>query len=207
MLHGRVRERERIRVLVDDAWSSRGGALVLRGQPGVGKSSLLREASGFAEGMQILTTQGIESESPLAFAALQRLLRPVMRHMDRLPATQARALRAAFGEQADGGGDRFLVFLAALSLLAEAAEQAPVLCLIDDAHWLDEASSAGLTFVARRLGSERIALLFAAREGDVRRFDSEGVAELAIGGLDAETAGRCLTNEPGWRCRPRCATR
>ena len=202
MLHGRVRERERIRVLVDEAWSSRGGALVLRGQPGVGKSSLLREASGFAEGMQILTTQGIESESPLAFAALQRLLRPVMRHMDRLPETQARALRAAFGEQADGGGDRFLVFLAALSLLAEAAEQAPVLCLIDDAHWLDEASSAGLTFVARRLGSERIALLFAAREGDVRRFDSEGVAELAIGGLDAETAGALLDERAGMAVPP-----
>ena len=202
MLHGRVPERERIGVLVDEACSSRGGALVLRGQPGVGKSSLLREAMGRAEGMQILTTQGIESESPLAFAALQRLLRPVMRHIDQLPEAQARALRAAFGEQADGGGDRFLVFLAALSLLAEAAEQAPVLCLIDDAHWLDEASAAGLTFVARRLGPERIALLFAAREGDVRRFDSEGLPELTIGGLDAETAGALLDERAGMAVPP-----
>lgn len=196
MLHGRDRERERIGVLVDEAWAYRGGALVLRGQPGVGKSILLHEAISRAEGMQVLTTQGLESESPLAFAALQRLLRPVMPHTDRLPEPQAQALRAVFGE-VETRGDRFLVFLAALSLLAEAAEQEPVLCVIDDAHWLDDASSAALLFVARRLGPERIALLFAAREGDMRRFDSEGLAELEIGGLDAEAAGALLDERAG----------
>jgi DNA-binding CsgD family transcriptional regulator len=197
MLHGRGREREQIGFLVDEAWAFRGGALVLRGLPGVGKSTLLAEAVSRAEGMQVLTTQGIESESPLPFAALQRLLRPVMRFANQLAESQARALLAAFGEEAGSGDDRFLVFVAALSLLAETAEQAPVLCVVDDAHWLDDASSATLTFVARRLGPERIALLFAARDGDVRRFESDGIAELAIGGLDLQSAGALLDERTG----------
>jgi DNA-binding CsgD family transcriptional regulator/tetratricopeptide (TPR) repeat protein len=194
VLQGRERERERITTLVDEAWASRGGALVLLGSPGVGKSTLLQDALERAEGMQVLSTRGIESESPLAFAALQRLLRPMMRYAERLPGPQSAALRAAFGEQA-GGGDRFLVFLAALSLLAEAAEQSPVLCVIDDAHWLDDASAAALLFVARRLGPERVALLFAARTDDVRRFDGEDLPVLRIGGLDAAAAEALLTEQ------------
>ena len=196
MLHGREREKQRVTALVDEAWASRGGALVVRGQPGVGKSTLLRDAVDGLDGTQILTTRGIESESPLAFAALQRLLRPMMRHADRLPEPQASALRAAFGEQT-GGGDRFLVFLATLSLLAEAAEQAPVLCVIDDAHWLDDASAAALLFTARRIGPERVALLFAARDGDVRRFDSEDLPELVVGGLDPDAAEALLREQAG----------
>ena len=192
MLHGRERERERIGVLIDGAWALRGGSLVLRGEPGVGKSSLLQDSIGRAEGMQVLSTQGIESESPLAFAALHRLLRPVMAHADRLPAPQAQAMRRAFGEDAGPAGDRFVIFVAVLTLLSELAEQAPVLCVVDDAHWLDEASAAALAFVARRVGPERIALLFAAREGDVRRFDGVGIPELMIGGLDADAAGDLL---------------
>ena len=105
--------------------------------------------------MQVLRTQGIESESPLPFAALQRLLRPVMRHVDRLPAPQARRCGRRSVRPTTPPGDRFLVFLATLSLLAEAAEESPVLCVVDDAHWLDEASTAALLFVARRLGPER----------------------------------------------------
>jgi DNA-binding CsgD family transcriptional regulator len=197
MLHGRDREQQRIAALVDEAWSFRGGALVLRGLPGVGKSALVAEATSRAEAMTVLTTQGIESESPLAYSALQRLLRPVMRHASQLAEPQARALRAAFGEETDAGGDRFLVFLAALSILAEAAEQAPVLCVVDDAHWLDEASSATLTFIARRLGPERIAMLFAAREGDVRRFESDGIAEIMVGGLDEQAASALLDQQLG----------
>ena len=196
MLHGREREKQRVTALVNEAWASRGGALVVRGQPGVGKSTLLRDAVDGLDGTQILTTRGIESESPLAFAALQRLLRPMMRHADRLPEPQASALRAAFGEQT-GGGDRFLVFLATLSLLAEAAEQAPVLCVIDDAHWLDDASAAALLFTARRIGPERVALLFAARDGDVRRFDSEDLPELVVGGLDPDAAEALLREQAG----------
>jgi DNA-binding CsgD family transcriptional regulator len=149
-------------------------------------------AEAAADGSTVLRTSGIESESPLAFAALQRLLRPVLRLAERLPAPQARSLRRAFGKE-EGAVDRFLVFLAALSLLAEAAEEAPVLALVDDAHWLDDASAAALLFVARRLEAERIALLFAARDGDVRRFDAGEVPNLAVGELDASAAGVLLT--------------
>jgi DNA-binding CsgD family transcriptional regulator/tetratricopeptide (TPR) repeat protein len=194
VLQGREWELARIATLIDDARGSRGGALVLLGQPGVGKSSLLRDALERAEGMQVLSTRGIESESPLAFAALQRLLRPVMRYAERLPGPQSAALRAAFGEQA-GGGDRFLVFLAALSVLAETADLSPVLCVIDDAHWLDDASAAALLFVARRLGPERVALLFAARTGDLRHFAGEDLPRLAIGGLDEAAAEALLTEQ------------
>jgi DNA-binding CsgD family transcriptional regulator/tetratricopeptide (TPR) repeat protein len=201
VLHGRDAERARITALVDEAWAGRGGALVVRGQPGVGKSSLLRDAIERMEGTQVLTTRGIESESPLPFAALQRLLRPVMSHAARLPAPQSAALRAAFGETEAGedapGGDRFLVFLATLSLLAEAAEQAPVACVVDDAHWLDDASAAALLFTARRLGPERMAMLFAAREGDVRRFEVEDLPELRVGGLDLDAAQALLREHAG----------
>ncbi len=189
-------------MLLSDARGGRGGVLVVRGQPGVGKSALLADVIGHAVsdvglGMLVLRTQGIESESPLPFAALQRLLRPVMRYVDRLPARQSSALRAAFGESDTPPGDRFLVFLAALSLLAEAAEESPVLCVVDDAHWLDEASTAALLFVARRLGPERLALLFAARDGDVRRFDSGELPELVVGGIDAAAATDLLTELGG----------
>ncbi len=192
MLHGRELERERIGVLLDGAWAVQGGSLVLRGEPGVGKSRLLQDSVNRAEGMQILSTQGIESESPLAFAALQRLLQPAMARANRLPAQQAQALRRSFGEDAGSTDDRFLIFVAVLTLLSELADQAPVLCVIDDAHWLDEASAAALAFVARRVGPERIALLFAAREGDVRRFDGVGIPELVIHGLNAAAAGDLL---------------
>lgn len=181
-----------VRGLLDQARHSRGSTLVLHGVPGVGKSTLLAAAAADAEGFTVLQTSGIESESPLAFAALQRLVRPVLRLAERLPAPQARSLRRAFGEE-DGDVDRFLVFLAALSLLAEAAEEAPVLALVDDAHWLDEASSAALLFVARRLQVERIALLFAARDGDVRRFEAGDLPDLALAELDATDAGVLLT--------------
>src|SRR5687768_6167333 len=147
--------------------------------------------------MTVLRTQGIESESPLAFAALQRLLRPVMPCADRLPAPQAHALRAALGEAPGGDTDRFLVFLAALSLMAEAAEHRPVLALVDDAHWLDDASAAALLFVARRLGNEQIGLLFGAREGDVRQFDSGDLPSLTMGGIDPGAAGRLLADRAG----------
>jgi DNA-binding CsgD family transcriptional regulator len=119
-----------------------------------------------------------------------------MKHVDRLPGPQARALRAAFGE-AEGDGDRFLVFLGALSLLAEASEHSPVLALVDDAHWLDDASGAALLFVARRVSDERIALLFGAREGDLRTFDSGDLPSLTLEGVDDEGAGVLLTERTG----------
>jgi DNA-binding CsgD family transcriptional regulator len=197
VLHGRDAERAAIAALIDEAWASRGGALVLRGDPGVGKSALLADAVSRAEGMRVLRTQGIESESPLAFAALHRLLRPVTAEIQALPAPQARALRAAFGELEADSDDRFLVFLGALSLLAEAAEQAPVLAVIDDAQWLDDASAAAVLFVARRLHMERVALLFAARDGDLRGFDSGDLPTLMVDGLDRDAVAALLTERAG----------
>jgi predicted ATPase len=191
VLVGRDSERAAVVALLDQARVGRGAGLVLRGLPGVGKSALIDDAVSMAEGLLVLRTSGIESESPLAFAALQRLLRPAMVLVDRIPRRQATALRAAFGEM-EGDGDRFLVFLAALSLFAEAAEAAPILAVIDDAQWLDQASAAALLFVARRLQAEPVALLFAAREGGVLGFDSAGLPSVAVGDLDAAAAAALL---------------
>jgi DNA-binding NarL/FixJ family response regulator len=192
MLHGRAAEQAAIGVLLDEAWASRGGAMVLRGQPGAGKSALLADTAARAEGMRLLRTQGVEPESPLAFAALHRLLRPVASGLARLPARQARALRAAFGEVEDADTDRFVVFLGALSLLADAAEDSPVLVIVDDAHWLDDASAAALAFIARRVQTERIAMVFAARDDD--GFTPSDLPVLTIAGLDP-TAGVELLGE------------
>ena len=192
MLHGRDREQARTAQLLDAARSGQGGALVVLGDPGTGKTALLTRVLDEAkQDMRVLRTQGIESEAPLAFAALQRLLRPLMPLAEALPAQQAKALRVAFGMEAgEGAGDRFLVFLAALSLLAEASETQPLLVVVDDAHWLDDASAAALLFVARRLEVERVAMLFAARELDVRTFDVGELPTLRLAGLDlAATTG------------------
>jgi hypothetical protein len=121
----------------------------------------------------------------------------VLPYLDRLPAPQARALRGAFGEQDSSAADRFAVFLATLSLLSEAAEERPVIVVVDDAQWLDAASAEALLFVARRLLADRVALVFGAREGDVRAFHGDGLPELVLGGLDPAAAGALLAERAG----------
>src|SRR5437867_672480 len=138
--------------------------------------------------MHVLTARGIESESELPFAALHQLIRPALDHLDGLPSPQAGALRGALGLGERTADDRFLVSVAVLTLLAEFAERRPVLGLIDDAHWLDTSSTDTLLFVARRLGAEGIVLLFAARDGDGRRFDVPDLPMLELGGLGAAAA-------------------
>ncbi len=170
---------------------------MVRGLPGVGKSALLADAADRASGMWVLRVRGVESESPLAFAALHRLLRSVLPHLDALPGPQARALRIAFGVEEGPDADRFRVFLATLSLLAEAAAHTAVLAVVDDAQWLDGASAAALLFAARRVQDEPIALLFAARDGDARRFDAPDMPELAVGALDAAAAADLLAERAG----------
>ncbi len=196
MLAGREAEQAQIGALLDAARAGNGGALLVRGVAGSGKSSLLTNAIQAAPDMQVLRTQGVESESPLAFAALQRLLWPLRERLDALPAPQAAALGAALG-QAEGEGGRFLAFLGVLSLLADIAEERPVLAVVDDAHWLDDASAAALLFVARRLQAERIALLFAARDVDMYRFPGHDLPALAVGGLGATAAVAVIAARTG----------
>src|SRR5215212_4275707 len=197
MLYGRVAECAALERLLDEARASHSGVLVMRGGPGLGKSALLGEAAERAVGFRVLRAVGIESESELAFAALHRLLQPVFNLIDRLPDPQAAPLRRAFGLSDDGTGNRFLLSVAVLSLLSEACEQGPVLCLVDDAQWLDRPSADALRFCSRRLGAEGVAVLIAAGEDGTRSFDAPDLPELRLEGLDAESAGRLLAERAG----------
>lgn len=192
MLVGREPERERLGSLIEQARHGSAASLVLRGEPGVGKSALLDAVLADVRDVTVLRTQGLEVEAPLAFAALHRLLRPALRWREGLPAPQARALRVALGEEEGPGVESFLVGVATLSVLTTAAEEAPVLCVIDDAHWLDAASAEALLFCARRLGADRVVMLFAAREGTWDAFDHRGIPELVVSGLGPEAARELL---------------
>ncbi len=173
--------------LIDGAREGTSGSLLIRGDPGIGKSSLLRYAAEGAAEFTVLTTAGIESESEFAFSGLSRLLRPLLGRIDKLPSLQNKALSGALSI-GPPAGDRLAVDAATLSLLAAAAEEGPVLGLIDDLHWLDLASSQALLFTARRLQSEGIVLLFAARDGADAYPDVTGIPEIKAVGLDRESA-------------------
>jgi DNA-binding NarL/FixJ family response regulator len=196
MLYGRRRERARIAALLAAARQGRGGALVVRGEAGIGKHALLLDAAEQAHGFGVLRGTGYESEAEVAFAGLQQLLGPVLGRLDRLPAPQADALRGAFG-LADVEANRFLVELGVLSLLAAVAAERPLLCLLSQARWLDAASAGALVFAARRLEDVPIAMLFAARDDDLRRFESPGLPELRLGGLAPDDASELLDAQVG----------
>jgi DNA-binding CsgD family transcriptional regulator len=202
VLYGRDTERAAIGELLEAARASRSSALVVRGEAGIGKTALLEDARERAPDMHVLSARGVESESELPFAAVHQLLRPALTHIEKLPAPQASALGGALGLDAGGADERFLVFAGCLSLLSEMAERRPVLCLVDDAHWLDGASEDALLFVARRLEAEGIVLLFGAREGEVRAFEAPGVPSLVLGALDAEAAGTLLARGAGVEAAP-----
>ncbi|MFI6735519.1 AAA family ATPase [Nonomuraea sp. NPDC050451] len=186
MLYGRQAELSVIGELLE----SRSGTLIVRGEAGIGKSALLEHAAAKARG-RVLRVTGVESEADLPFAALHRLLRPVLDHLEPLPAQQAEALRGALALGDAPRGDRFLVGLATLSLLVELSAETPVLCLVDDAQWLDGESADALLFAARRLHAEPVMILLAAREA----FRTTELPELRPGKLDAETARRLLTEQ------------
>ena len=180
-------------------------SLVLRGPAGIGKSALLADTVARAEGMLVLQTQGIESESDLAFSALHQLLRPVMPLADRLSPSQGTALRVGFGEQHPAGerNDRFLVYSATLGLIAEAAGTQPVVCVVDDMHWMDEESANALLFTARRVGVERVAMLFTARDQEEAPFEATGVPTLSVPGLSSAAAHDLLEESAGHPVDPR----
>jgi DNA-binding CsgD family transcriptional regulator len=197
MLVGRDAERARIGALLESAHASRSGALVVRGEPGIGKTALLEDAREQATDMQLLVARGVQTESSLPFAGLHQLTRSALHLIGRLPPPQADGLRGALGLADARRADRFLVSAACLTLLSELAEGGPVLCLVDDAHWLDAPSSDALLFVARRLGAEGIAMLFAAREtGDVH-FEAPGVPAVELGPLDVRSAAELITRHGG----------
>jgi DNA-binding CsgD family transcriptional regulator len=172
----------------------RGGAsrtLVLRGEAGVGKSSLLEYLVAHASRCHVARATGVDSEMELAYAALQQLCAPFLDRLDRLPGPQRDALATVFGLRDGAAPDRFLVGLAALSLLSDVAEEGGLVCIVDDAQWLDVASALALAFVARRLEAESVGLVFAVREpSDQRHF--AGLPELSVSGLDDRDARELL---------------
>src|SRR6185312_15347860 len=187
----RERERAALDGLLGDLRLGRGGALVVRGEAGVGKSALLEYVVGAAADMRVAQAGGVESEMELAFASLHLLCAPLLDRLERLPGPQRDALRVAFGLREGGAPDRFMVGLAVLTLLSEAAEDRPLLCVVDDAQWLDRASAQVLAFAARRLLAEPVGLIFAAREPG-EAFG--GLAELEVRGLPQQHARALLAS-------------
>jgi DNA-binding CsgD family transcriptional regulator len=190
MLIGRQSESAALEGLLGEVRGGRSSVIVLRGEPGVGKTALLESVVGSASGFRVAKATGVESEAELAFAALQQLLGPILKRLDDLPGPQRDALRAAFGLTASAAPERFLVGLAALSLLSNIAQEQPLLCVVDDAQWLDTASAQTFAFVARRLLAERVAFVIATRASS---DDFAGLPELAIGGLDDGDARALLS--------------
>ena len=188
---GRARERQALDGLLDRVRGGESAVLVIRGEAGIGKTALMHYCARQAAGCQLAQTHGVESEMELPLAALHQLCTPLLSRLDALPKPQQRALRVAFGLVAEPPPDRFVLGLAVLSLLTENAAARPLICLIDDAQWLDEASSQVLGFVGRRLQAEPVGLLFAVREAaDERLFP--GLPTLTLQGLSDEDAQALL---------------
>ncbi|MGW0804722.1 AAA family ATPase [Nonomuraea sp. NPDC002799] len=192
-LFGREREVERLEGLVDRV-HERGDALVVRGVPGIGKSALLTVATERAEAREVMVAgaSGVQSETHLPFAGLHQLLRPMLGAADQLPARQRQALLGAFGMAEVADPEPFLVALAVLNLLGDAAALRPLLIVVDDVQWLDRPTTEVLGFVARRLRSDRIVLLMALRDGYPTSLDGSDVPELRLGGLDPAAAEALL---------------
>jgi DNA-binding CsgD family transcriptional regulator len=172
-------------------------ALVLRGDAGMGKTALLDDVVEHAAGTRVVRIAGVEPEAEFGFAALQRLLMPLMDGFEALPDLQHDALGAALGIIDAPATDRFLAGLATLSLLADTATEVPLVCIVDDAHWLDRESLEVLTFVGRRLHADRVALLFATRPDDERAATWAGLPTVDVGGLDEASARDLLLSSVG----------
>ena len=185
-------EKQSLHRVLDSVRAGMSGALVLRGEPGVGKSALLDYAVESAADLQIVRTVAVESEMALGFAAVHQLLVPLLPGVGGLPEPQRRALGVAFGLVSGPPADPFLVGLAVLTLLADAAEVRPVLCVVDDAHWLDDESADTLGFVARRLLADRVGMLFAIREMTEPDSRLQFLPGLRIAGLPEQGAYELL---------------
>lgn len=194
MLIGRENELGAIERVAADARAGKSAALVLRGDPGVGKSALLARAVDVADGMRILRATGVESEAELEYSGLLELVRPIDRLLTRLPVPQSDALQVALGLGDGAPPDRFVVGAATLSLLAAAGEELPTLVLVDDAQWLDRASADAIRFAARRLLADSVGFVVAAR---LAGFDASGLTELVVEGVDEASAAVIAENVGG----------
>src|SRR5256884_2343090 len=179
-LTGRLSERRVLDRFVAGVRAGEGRALVVRGEPGVGKTALLDYLAGRASGCLVARAVGVQSEMELAFAGLHQLCAPMLDHAESLPVPQREALRTAFGLSDGPAPDRFLVGLAVLSLVSKVAAERPLVCVIDDEQWLDHASAQALGIVARRLAADPVGLVFAAR---VPGEELTGLRELTVPGL------------------------
>jgi DNA-binding CsgD family transcriptional regulator/tetratricopeptide (TPR) repeat protein len=190
-LRGRGRERTALDRLLDEVRAGQSRVLILRGEAGIGKTALLDYLQGQASGCRVARAAGVESEMEIAFAGLHQLCAPMLGSLARLPGPQRDALSTALGLSPGEAPDRLLVGLAALGLLSEAAEERPLVCLVDDAQWLDHASAQALAFVARRLLAESVAVVFSVREpsGDQ---ELAGLPELVVLGLSDADARALL---------------
>jgi predicted ATPase len=207
VLIGRGNEQLRIDVLLDAARKGMSAALVLVGEPGIGKTALLEHAAASAAGFRILRARGVQSEAELAFAALLELCRPILDWLERLEPRQAEALRATFGLSEESGPTPFAIGAATLSLLAAAAEERPLLLLVDDAHWLDPGSADTLAFAVRRLRADAVVALFPTRHGEGRPFSGRELPELELEPLDASSAATLLAGVREELRRRRTSTR
>ncbi|HEX6453757.1 MAG TPA: AAA family ATPase [Trebonia sp.] len=185
LLIGRTSESSELRRLLDDVRGGESRALVILGEPGIGKTALLEQLAGRATDFRVISVSGVQSEMELAFAALHQLCAPLVDQLEAIPAPQAHALRITFGLASGLVPDRFLVGLGVLSLLAEAAAERPLLCLVDDEQWLDRASAQVIAFVARRLGAESVGLVFGTR---VLSGELEGLSQMRVEGLRKDDA-------------------
>jgi len=197
-LVGRDRELAVLAGLVDGI-GERGGAVVVLGEAGAGKSSLLMAMAsrGRDAGLQVLEATGVDAEAQPPFAGLRQLLRPVLGALTSLPDVQRRALGAALGAEPAAGAERYMIALAALNLIADAAAATPVLVLADDVHWLDRPTQEVLAFLARRISADPVVLAAASRHGHDGPLTSAGLAELQVGHLDGDSARRLLLAHAG----------
>src|ERR1700749_644010 len=194
-LFGRTAELEVLDRLIANVRRGRSAALVGGGDPGIGKTALLRQLSAGVPGFGVTRVAGVESEMELPYAGLHQLCAPMLGRLGSLAEPERRGLSVAFGLTSGDSPDRFLVALAALSLLAEAAQERPMLCVVDDAQWLDQAPAQVLGFVGRRLLAEPVGLVFAVRTpapGDPAPDYLAGLPELRLGGLDEQSARALL---------------
>jgi DNA-binding CsgD family transcriptional regulator len=191
MLIGRRNEQQLLAEVADRARGGRSGVLVLRGEAGIGKTALLNDFLSKAADFRTISLSGAESEMELAYAGVQQLCAPLLGHIERLPEPQHKALRVALGLREGAAPDRLLVGLAVLTLLGDAAAERPTICVIDDAQWVDRASLQALTFAARRLLADRVAVIFAARTPGAHH-ELAGLPELNVSGLNDADARALL---------------